>query len=243
MPKHDLVDVDVSGVHFVGSPANRKRFALVKNLEGQKPKEETVPDKRTFKKSELLQKLEAAGDTVTIDDLSIILGGRGAIAKDDDDTDVVKDEKGEKITKADLLATIAELQKSQKTTAEALATIVTAQKDATEAALNTRREALKKAGIPVPDKASADVVDALEKANHDIVTRLEKAGVLRQHGDSSRSMREAGLQEIVTKAVERRLGRPPIGKDEDVRERLRIYRANPGLLTQVVKEERKRRSA
>lgn len=240
MPKHDLVDVDVSGVHFVGSPANRKRFALVKNLEGHAPTEETMPAKKQISKTELLEKIGAlTGDTVSVDDIALALGGRGAIAKDDKDTDPDV----QALIKAAVEEATTPIAKTLKDTAEALALVVKAQTDAAEAALSTRREALKKAGIPVPDKASADVVDALEKANKDIVARLEKAGVLRQHGDSSRQTREAGLQEIVTKAVERRLGRPPIGKDEDIRERLRIYRANPGLLTQVAKEERKRRSA
>lgn len=243
MPKHDLVDVDVSGVHFVGSPANRKRFALVKHLEGSAP-EDRMPEKdkqQTFKKTELLEKLGAlTGDTVTIDDLAIAMGGRGAIAKEDETID---DGKGGKVTMADLVATIGTLQKSQKATNEALELLVSTQKAAVESGLAARREQLKKAGIPCPDQASADVIDALEKANTATIARLEKAGVLRQMGDSSRQAREAGLREMVTKAVERKLGRTPIGKDEDVRERLRIYRAHPGLLTQVVKEERKRRSA
>jgi hypothetical protein len=185
MSKHDLVDVDVSGVHFVGTPANRKRFALVKNLEGHRSEDP--------------------------------------------------------MNESESAARIALLEKS-------LVTLL--QRD-----VDRRREALKKAGIPVPDDASAETLDALEKAATDFYGRherqLEKAGLLRQHGDSSRSIRETGLREMVSKVATRELPRARAIAETRVNgifveplakalAKAAVYKANPGLLTQVVKEERKR---
>jgi hypothetical protein len=80
----------------------------------------------------------------------------------------------------------------------------------------------------------------LQSRIRDLLERHPELGdVIVKHMRSARP--RMPLRQAVYKAVEEQLGRPPMGALEGARERLRLYQTNPGLLTQVVAEERRAR--
>lgn len=206
---------------------------------------------QTVKLSELLK---AAGITVGDDDATkkalegdlsvekmIEAMGAEAVAKA---LGVEIPKKGDKLDKTklapDVQAYIDGLEKKVDGAIDDLQVIQKATTDAADKALGERVAFLKSAGIDVPEKATDDVVTALEKANQDFTARLVKMGVFAKKGDPTQDDNTA--RAAVAKAVSQRLGRAPINAIEDANTRREIYRENPGLLKAVTAEERAART-
>jgi hypothetical protein len=122
-----------------------------------------------------------------------------------------------------------------------------AREKAEKAALQKRAAALVVGGWLEKDAletVSEIEVFAIEKAQERVITRLKAAGVAESFGTAQKA--EAGpasLKEMVRKAVVDHLGREPIDKGEEVKVRQAIYKANPGLMQAILREEKDGKSA
>jgi len=248
-----LLDVDVSGVHLVGSPANHRPFALFKSKTGHPPEEpETMKlTKAEFKKRIATQvegeisdeKLAEFAKAIGIE-LTDTPAPKPKVTKADP-TDKDEDEgtddnalsKGieaviAKATKP-LLDKIEELQKHND--------------EAAKVALQKRAKVLKSAGYEIDvEKISEAEVSALEIAHQRVVKAAERIGLTKAFGSPEAEEPTSGaaaLQHLVAKKVEEVLGRRPISKLEEARTKQELYRSNPGLLTAIVKAERAERAA
>lgn len=246
--RHRLEDVDVSGVHLVGSPANRRQFALVKNLAGRKPEElETMKLTKAEFKKRISTEVEGEIDDAKLASLAKAIGIELTDApapKDktektvtpptgDDDVALVKGIEAviEKATKP-LLDKIEQLEKTNT--------------EAAKVALQKRAKVLKAAGYEIEiEKISEPEVSALEIAHQRVVKAAEKIGLTKAFGSPESEEPTSGapaLQLLVSKKIEEVLGRRPMNKAEGARVRQEIYRSNPGLLSAIVKAEREERA-
>jgi hypothetical protein len=218
----------------------------VKNLSGAK--ETTMDLKQQISKTELLEKLGAAGDTVSWALVSDIFGNKNALAKGGappaptpSPTPIDKS-----ALPPEVVAQITALEKKVEQAVGAVNLMVKATETAERADLVKRALVLKAAGFELdPEKVTKAEVEAFEKAKTQVIARLEKAGVLKQFGDPSQASGAGSGQfrELVAKSVFRRLGRDPLSTEEAARTRMHIYRAHPGLLSHVIEEERRERVA
>ena len=243
-----LVDVDVDGVHLVGEPANRRPFAIVKGLARQ-TSDGDVP----VKISDFQKKLEAhKGDEITPDAFVELFGKDAVLEALGTDAAGLKkaaEEKAalekkaelEKLDKSKLddktRAYVEGLEKKLGAQGTTLDAIVKDREAIVKADLAKRVEVLKAAGFaPDGDSPSEGAIAAMEKAAEKFGEHIEKIGVLKLHGDDHEPAGSA--REAVTKAVREQLGREPADAVEEAGARSKIYRANPGLLKSVLREER-----
>lgn len=239
--KHLLEDVDVDGVHMVGSPANRRPFAIVKSAT---PKPE--PGDATVKKSELIDKVQQhKGDEVPVDQV-VALVGKEALAKalgvelpTEEPKPGLPDEVKKQLP-TEVQSYINKLEATQQEHGEQLQALVKAREDETKAALKKRAEALQERGIEIDvEKATEAEIAGAERVAKQYDETLKKLGVFTQKGSSKSGVaEERSAIEIVKQEVVRQLGREPENEAEAARVRKRIYEANPGLLDLVREEER-----
>ncbi len=250
-----LVDVDVENVHLVGDPANKRPFAIVKGLTTRP----TSDGDGIVKLADLQKKIEAhKGDDVTpkhfvemfgVDELVKAIGteaaikavGAEAFEKHQADAARKKAEADKKIEKDKLdpstRAYVEGLEKKVTEQGEAIAAIVKDHEDASKVALEKRVAVLKEKGFaPEGDSPTEAEVVALEKAAEKFASHLKEIGVLSIHGTDETPAGSA--REAVAKAVREQLGREPTDAAEEARTRSAIYRATPGLLKTVLREER-----
>lgn len=254
--RHRLEDVDVSGVHLVGSPANRRQFALVKNLAGRKP-EETDSMKLTraeFRKRLATQitdadKLEKLSDE-KLEAMAKAIGieltekqTTEPVHKDDDDPEPVAAGDQAALLKA-INASVAKIVEPVVKRIEAIENSSAA---TAKTALQKRAEILKRTGYEIDvDKITEPEVSALETSHAMVVKAAERAGLTKAFGSPESAEPTGGLpaiQKLVADKVVEVLGRSPINKLEEARVKREIYRSNPSLLTAITKAEREARAA
>lgn len=244
-----LVDVDVSGVHLVGSPANHRPFALFKSTAGTKP-EETDSMKLTtaeFKKrfATVIEgdfddtKLQAFAKNLGIE-LTETPAAKVKTEKTVDPTNKDEDDGAlEKSLSAPQL--IAAIEKANKPLLDQIAALQKANDEAAKIALGKRVTVLKSAGYELDETVTEAEVSALEKGHAMVVKAAERVGLTKAFGSADAEEPTSGgaaLQLMVDKQVTAVLGRTPMNKAEAARIKQEIYRANPGLLTAIVKAER-----
>jgi alanyl-tRNA synthetase len=232
-----LVDVDVDGVHLVGEPANKRKFAVVKNLSAQKPEEQTVTNE------ELIAAAKAAKDL----DLDALIAavGKDAVTKALGDQKPT-DQKPAELDKSKLPVEVRAYVEGLEAKTAALETnvnrIVKEREDEQKAALRKRAEALKAAGYELDvEKVTEERVAALEHADAAISKRLESAGIFQQKG-SPKEGETPDLATAVHKEVRNQLGREPIDAVEESRELHKVLSGRPGLATDLLRDERRRRN-
>ena len=248
---NQLVDVDVDGVHLVGEPANRRRFAIVKGLAQPTPDGDL-----TVKTADFLEKIKARKDKgeeitpeifVELFGKDVVLKALGtdaeALKKAADELAAAKKKaEAEKLDKSKLddktRAYVEGLEKKLNEQGTTLDEIVKAREAAVKVSLDKRVEVLKAAGFaPEGDSPTEAVIAALEIASTKFAKHVEEIGVLKLHG--SDVVPAAGsAREAVAKSVREQLGREPVSQAEEAETRSKIYRANPGLLKSVLREER-----
>lgn len=247
-----LVDVDVSGVHLVGAPANHRPFALFKSTTGAKPEESDSMKLTTaeFKKrfATVIEgdfddaKLTAFAKNLGIELTSDTPAPKLKTEKTVDPSD--KDEAAEDGALAKGIAAV--IEKVTKPLIDKIEQLEKANTDAAKVALQKRARVLKSAGYEIElDSITEPEVSALEKAHARVVKAAEKLGLTKAFGSAEAEEPTSGapaLQLMVSKQVESMLGRKPMHKGEDARIRQQIYRSNPGLLTAIVKAEREDRA-
>jgi len=235
-----LEDVDVSGVHFVGEPANRRPFAIVKNLAGRKP------EGRTMKKADLQKAIAAAGDELTPAQLAEIFGGKDVLVKElgltppkPDEAKAATDDPPADATAKALNAAIT---KAVQPLIDEIKTLKDARATEAKQALTKRAEALVELGYEIEiEKVSEAEIGALEKAHAHVAAAADRLGLTKAFGSPTAAEPTSGaaaVQVMVRKRVVDLLGREPIDKAEQARAKREIYRANPGLLTAVIEAER-----
>ncbi len=254
---HRLEDVDVSGVHLVGSPANRRQFALVKNLSGRKPEE---TDSMKLTKAELRKRLatqitdadkvekfseeqlEAMAKAIGIEltDTQTV----APIQKDQDD-DAPPAPRGDQ---ASFLKTVeAAIAKAVEPVAAQLKALQDSHAAVAKTALRKRAEVLQRAGYELELEAVTEPeIAALEKSHAMVVKAAERVGLTKAFGSPEAAAPTGGLpmlQKLVADKVVEILGRTPVNKLEEARAKREIYRSNPSLLTAVTKAEREARTA
>lgn len=244
-----LVDVDVSGVHLVGAPANHRPFALFKSTTGAKPEESDSMKLTTaeFKKrfATVIEgdfddaKLTAFAKNLGIELTSETPAPKLKTEKTVDPSD--KDEDDSTLTKG----IAAVIEKATKPLIDKIEQLEKANTDAAKVALQKRARVLKSAGYEIEiESITEPEVSALEKAHARVVKAAEKLGLTKAFGSPEAEEPTSGapaLQLMVAKQVESMLGRKPM-RGEDARVRQQIYRANPGLLSAIVKAEREDRA-
>lgn len=250
MPR--LEDVDVSGVHLVGSPANRRRFAVVKNLAGRKPEES---DAMKLTKAELKKRLATQVEGEIDDEklqafakaLGIELTDAPAatpatpVRKTRARTEDPDDEDGDD-TEAITKAIAAAVTKAVTPLTDEIAALKKARDDEAKAALQKRAGALKDLGYDVDvEKVTAPEIAALEKAHERVKAVADRVGLTKAFGTPRRT-EVAGPGDTIAKAVRERLGRDPVSPEEDAKTRQAIYRQHPGLLSAITKAERRERA-
>ena len=249
-----LVDVDVDGVHLVGEPANKRRFAIVKGLTGP-----TLQGDPIVKTADLKKKIDALKDAEIAPDAFVKLVGVEFLAKAldlevvDGNLDLEKaaadkaaakkkaDEDAAKLDKSKLddktRAYVEGLEKKITDQGGVLDGIVKDREATVTADLAKRVGVLKERGFaPEGDKPAEVEIRALEKAAEKYATHLKDIGVLDIKGSNDEPAGSA--REAVAKAVREQLGREPVDAIEEATTRSKIYRANPGLLKSVLHEER-----
>lgn len=248
--RHRLEDVDVSGVHLVGSPANRRQFALVKNLAGRKPEElDTMKLTKAEFKKRISTEVEGEIDDAKLTALAKAIGieltdtpapkdkvdKTAPVAADDDD------EGGAPEKSLSAKALTAAIEKANKPLLDQIAALQKANDDAAKVALAKRVTVLKAAGYELEETVTEAEVSALEKGHALVVKAAERVGLTKAFGSPEAAEPTSGgpaLQLMVDKQVTAILGRTPTSKAEAARVKQEIYRANPGLLTAIVKAER-----
>lgn len=256
-----LIDVDVNGVHLVGTPANRRPFAIIKGLvrSGDHVPKETRPVKITdllkavgLKPEGALEKVETE---VTSEQMKALLE---ALGKDNGEKliEAIGKEKVAKLLGVELpkedpkidksgltdevKAYVEKLESGQKELKTTLDAIVKDRDEVEKAELEKRVEGLKAAGFEVPDKATSIQVDALELALEKYVALQKTLGIFDIKGSDREGANTAA--DAVRKQVREQLGREPKDATEEAQIRRAIYRANPGLLRAITKEERQARA-
>ena len=265
-----LWDVDVTGVHLVDSPANHRRFAVVKaqggaaavtcpngdcDYAGPMTESNDCPD---CGKSLTSKSQGAPVKTIKLADIQKALEGKTA---DVDQAAFLKSLGIElpaepvpappptKLDKSKLAPdVIAYLEAQEQMLTKAMASVTelaTAAATAAKTDLQKRVQLLKGRGFEIdPETATPVQVAAFEQAWEQIGKNLEKVGILKGLGDPTRAEPEAlPLRAAVQKAVREHLGREPIDKYEEAKVKQSIYKSRPGLLTAVVLEERAQRAA
>lgn len=241
-----LEDVDVSGVHLVGAPANHRPFALFKSTAGRKPGElETMKlTKAEFAKRIATQlegeisdeKLQAFAKALGIE-ISDTPAPKTPVAKTDpndkEDEDDGAVRKGKNIEAA--------IEKAVKPFMDRIEQLEKANADAAKVALAKRVAVLKHAGYELDETVTEPEVAAIEKGHATVLKAAERAGLTKAFGSPEADEPTSGapaLQLMVSKKVTEVLGRTPISKLEEARAKQEIYRANPGLLSAIAKAER-----
>ncbi len=256
--KFQLEDVDIDGVHLVGSPANRRPFAVIKSLSAGPPASHKGAS--PVKTEELKKALEAG--EITIGQFVELLGkdevakaleagdlkidqfvellGKDVIAKALGVELPVAEPKIEKDKLSpEVKAYVEGLETKVDKANDAIDAIVTAREADEKAALEKRVEVLKTAGYEIDaEKATEAEVSAFEKAAAVMEARLQKMGILTMKGDPKDDDSDGSAVDLIRKEIARILGREPIDKAEEAKARRQVYRTNPGLLKAVTREER-----
>ncbi len=249
-----LRDVDVDGVHLVGAPANRRPFAIVKGLVSNKKTDHSGGD-QTVKLAEILK---AAGLSVGDDEATkkalegdvsieklIEAAGAEAVAKALG-VELPKKKKTVEIDKSklddDVKAYVAKLESTVKAQGDAIDEIVKGQDADKKGKLDKRIEVLVTKGIVQadddgkPPEMSATQVTAHEEASERFDKLRKELGILDMKGTDE--LRPDSATAAVAAEVRKILGREPKDVVEESKVRREIYRANPGLLRSITKEER-----
>ncbi len=261
-----LVNVDVNNVHLVGAPANRRPFAIIKGLTTSRsdPKKETG----TVKIVDLLKAvglkpegaLEKVDTEVTAEQFKALIQAMGkdngeklieALGKEEVakilGVDLPKP-KDPKIDKSGLppevVAYVEKMEKGQEELKETLDAIVKDRTEAEKVALEKRVEVLKEYGFgPDDDEGLPTEVEvaAMEKAAEKFLELRKALGIFKVQGTDE--AKPGSAKDEVRKAVRANLGREPKDAGEEARARREIYRANPGLLRAITREERQERAS
>jgi hypothetical protein len=209
-----LTDVQVDYVHMVGQPATGRRFAIVKSVEPPMSDD----DRKTNLPDDQQDNTPNDGGT-------------------DDNVDLLKDLNPaarayvERLEKAvgELQGRVDDFQKAKEAEARA--------------ALVKRAEALKANGwdeeIDVDTVTEVEIA-TLEKAMSRFSAILKDAGVFQPAGGAAESHSgKAGesLSDLVEKEIVATLGREPRDDAERAATKQAIYKAHPGLLRAVLREE------
>ena len=265
-----LWDVDVTGVHLVDSPANRRRFAVVKSAGGaadvQCPNDDCdysgpmtddsdCPDcgtslktskgahpMKTLKLADIQKALE--GKTEDIDATAFLksLGIELPTTKQPDPTPTKLDKS--KLA-PDVVAYLEAMEQAVTKAAGDVKQLTDARAAETATALRKRAEALQAHGFEIDiEKATEAQVSGFEQAWTQIGKQLEKVGIFKALGDPTQPVEASGtpLKDAVAKAVVEQLGREPLDKTEEIRTRMAIYKSHPGLQLAVLREERAQRA-
>ncbi len=260
-----LVDVDVDQVHLVGAPANRRPFAVIKGLTGKRP---DPSGGNTVKITDLLKAvglkpegaLEKVETEVTPDQFKALVKALGmngeslieAIGKEDVakllGVDLPKgDPKPKPIDKSGLTPEVkAYVEKLEKRTSElgdTIDEIVKARETDAATELGKRIEILKGKGLEFEKDAKPTELEvaAFEKAAGQIAQFRKDLGILEIKGSPEEGTGTVGDE--VRKQVVKHLGHDPKDALEEAQARRVIYRANPGLLRAVTREERAARAS
>ena len=251
----------MDGVHLVGEPANKRRFAIVKGLA-----RETSDGDGTVKIADLKKKIEAhKGDEIAPEgfvelfgaefiakalELEVVGGDAAALKKAAAEKAAAEkkaaDAAAAKLDKSKLddkaKAYVEALEKKLEDQGKTLDEIVKDRENATKADLEKRIAVLKTAGFePEGDNPPEIAIAAMEKAAEKFGDHLKEIGVLKMHG--SEDAPDGSAREAIAKAVREQLGREPASAVEEAQARSKIYRANPGLLKSVLREERATQTA
>ncbi len=250
----------------MGAPANRRPFAIIKGLTTHKgdpkPKESgTVKIVDLLKAVGLKPEgaLEKVDTEVTADQFKALITAMGkdngeklieAIGKKEVakilGVELPKEEP--KIDKSGLTpevkAYVEKMEAGQADLKKTLDAIVKDRTDAEKADLEKRVEILKEHGfIEDDDKATPTEVQvaAMEKAAEKFLALRKELGIFEVKGTDEG--KPGSARDEVRKAVRTNLGREPMNAGEEAVARREIYRANPGLLRAVTREERQDRAS
>lgn len=262
-----LSDVDVTGVHLVDSPANLRRFALVKAAGGPSPvrcpngdytgpmtddgdcptcgaalpttKSQGAPVK-TIKLADLKKALEAqTGEDI---DATAFLKALGIElpAEKTDNTDPAPTPIDKSKLPPEVAATLTAMEKVLKQQNTAIEALTEANTARARTELRKRAEILQAAGLEIDVEKATDVeITAMEKVWKDVGTRLEKVGIFKALGSPDRTESSGTpLKDAIQNAVREHLGREPLDKMEEQRTKQAIYKSHPGLRQAVLNEER-----
>lgn len=263
-----LVDVDVNNVHLVGAPANRRPFAIIKGLTTSrgdpKPKESgTVKIVDLLKAVGLKPEgvLEKVDTDVTPEQFKALVK---ALGKDNGEKliEALGKEEVAKILGVDLpkkkeptidksgltpevKAYVEKMEAQQKELKTTLDEIVKDRSETEKAALEARVEILKEHGFG-PDDGDETTpteveVTAMEKAAEKFLELRKALGIFKVQGTDEG--KPGSARDEVRKAVRSNLGREPKDATEEAKARREIYRANPGLLRAITREEREDRAS
>lgn len=254
--KYRLQNVDVSGVDFVGAPANHRPFALFKSIGGRKAEEpETM--KLTLAEFKKRVATEVDGD-IADDQLTKLAKAIGIeivkeapspkieTKKTTDGGDAGADEPEKTPSGADAIAKAVEAAVNRVTKAfeEKIGGLEKAQAAREKAELTKRVRVLKAAGYELEDEVTEPEIAALEKAHERLLKVADRVGLTKAFGTAEADEPTTGISAL-HKAIDRQvvevLGRAPISALEKAVTKREIYRANPGMLTAVVKAERAQR--
>ena len=267
-----LWDVDVTGVHLVDSPANRRRFALVKSAGGaadvQCPNGDCdysgpmtqsgdCPDcgqslKSTKSAGAPAMKLKLADLKKALEgqqgeeiDAAPFLKALGIELPAEKKTDPTPTPLDKSKLPPEVAATITALEGIVKKQTEAIDGLVKVHETRERAEIQKRAEVLKRAGIEVDaEKVTPVELAAMEATYKAVATQLEKVGIFKALGDPTQPVEtsDTPLKDAVARAVREQLGREPLDKTEEIRTRMAIYKSHPGLQMAVVREERASRA-
>lgn len=137
-------------------------------------------------------------------------------------------------------AYVEKLEAGQKELKTTLDEIVKDRDSVEKTALEKRVKALTDSGFDVPEKATSLQVDALELALEKYLALQKTLGIFEIKGTDHEGVSSAS--DAVRKQVRETLGREPKDAVEEAQARRDIYRANPGLLRAITKEERQARA-
>jgi hypothetical protein len=266
-----LWDVEVTGVHLVDSPANQRRFALVKaqggpatvhcpngncDYSGPMTDDGDCPDcgksLKSTKSAEPPMKLKLAdlkkaleghtGDEIDAAPFLKALGIELPAPKTDPAPTPIDKSK----LPPEVAAHLTAMEQLVTKTAGQVEALVTAAATRETTDLRKRAQALQDAGVEIDvEKATGVEIAAFENVWGQVSKSLEKVGIFKALGDPSRPTEPSAtpLKDMVSKAVREQLGREPISKEEEIRTRIAIYKGRPGLQLAVVREERTARAS
>ena len=245
-----LVDVDVDQVHLVGAPANRRPFAVIKGLTGKRPDPSGGNTVKTIAFLKALGVTLAEGSVKDDDELELSKIIEAFGGKDDFEKAFgvkVPKKEPKPIDKSGLTPEVkAYVEKLEKRTSElgdTIDEIVKARETDDAEALTTRIEVLKGKGLEFEEDAKPTELEvaAFEKAAGQIAKLRKDLGILEIKGTTKEGA--ATVADEVRKQVVTHLGHEPKDAIEEARARRVIYRANPGLLRAVTREERAARAS
>jgi hypothetical protein len=244
-----LEDVDVSGVHLVGSPANHRPFALFKSTEEPESMKLTPAE---FKKR-IATQVEGEIDDEKLNALAKAIGielvkeaPKPKVAKQDPpkDEDAPDEDDGALQKGIDAKALERIIAKANQPLLDKIEQLEKAAESRARGELAKRAKVLKAAGYELADDVTEAEIAALEKAHERVVKAAERLGLEKAFGSAEAEEPTSGvlaLQKAIDTQVTEILGRTPVSDVEKAQTKRMIYRANPGMLTAIVRAERAQR--